>query len=53
MERIYGDRSKQPLKCLYYVLLAEHTIDEVLYRDVLQGKGDASAAVLNHLKGGI
>ena len=53
MERIYGDKSKQPLKCLYYVLLAEHTIDEVLYRDVLQGKGDASAAVLSHLKGGI
>lgn len=52
MERIYGDRSKQPFRCLYYVLLAEHTIDEVLYHDVLQGKGDASAAVLRHLKGG-
>lgn len=53
MERIYGDRRKQPLECLYYVIMAEGTIDEVLYRDVLQGKGEASMAVLNHLKGGL
>lgn len=53
MERIYGDVSKQPEHCLYYVILAKDTIDEVLYHDVLQGKGDASAAVLNHLKGGL
>lgn len=53
MERIYGDISKQPKHCLYYVILAKHTIDGVLYHDVLQGKGDASVAVLNHLKGGI
>lgn len=53
MERIYGDRRKQPLECLYYVIMAEHTIDEVLYYDVLQGKGEASIAVLNHLKGGL
>lgn len=53
MERIYGDMSKQPEHCLYYVILAKDTIDEVLYHDVLQGKGDASAAVLNHLKGGL
>jgi SNF2 family DNA or RNA helicase len=52
MERIYGDISKQPEHCLYYVIIADGTIDEVLYHDVLQGKGDASAAVLNHLKGG-
>ena len=52
-ERIYGDISRQPEHCLYYVLLAKDTIDEVIYHDVLQGKGDASAAVLNHLKGGI
>lgn len=52
MERIYGDISKQPEHCYYYVLTAKGTIDEVLYHDVLQGKGDASAAVLNHLKGG-
>ena len=53
MERIYGDVSKQRKRCLYYVLLAKGTIDEVLYHDVLQGKGDASAAVLKHLKGGL
>ncbi len=53
MERIYGDISKQKQHCMYYVFLAEHTVDEVLYRDVLQGKGDASAAVLQHLKGGL
>ena len=52
MERIYGDISKQPKHCHYYVFIAKGTIDRVLYSDVLQGKGDASYAVLNHLKGG-
>lgn len=52
MERIYGDVCKQPKHCHYYVLIARGTIDRVLYSDVLQGKGDASYAVLNHLKGG-
>ena len=50
MERIYGDISKQPEHCLYYILLAKGTIDEVLYHDVLQGKQNVSAAVLSHLK---
>lgn len=50
MERIYGDIRKQPKPCKYYIMMARGTIDEVLYRDVLQGKGDASAAVLQHLK---
>ena len=50
MDRIYGDISKQPKKCLYYIMIAKKTIDRVLYSDVLQGKGDASYAVLNHLK---
>ena len=53
MERIYADKSKQPEHCLYYILLAKHSVDEVLYYDVLQGKGDASTAILNHLKGGV
>lgn len=53
MERIYGDISKQPKHCHYYVFIAKGTIDRVLYSEVLQGKGDASYAVLNHLKGGI
>lgn len=52
MERIYGDISKQPEHCHYYVFIVKGTIDRVLYSDVLQGKGDASYAVLNHLKGG-
>lgn len=52
MDRIYGDVSKQPYKCLYYVMLAKHTIDGILYHDVLQSKGDASYAILNHLKPG-
>lgn len=51
MERIYADISKQPKHCMYYVLLAKHTIDEALYNTVLQGKGDASTAALQHLKG--
>lgn len=52
MERIYGGIKKQPKHCDYYVMIAKGTIDRVLYSDVLQGKGRASYAVLNHLKGG-
>jgi SNF2 family DNA or RNA helicase len=52
MERIYADISKQPKHCDYYVMIAKGTIDRVLYSDVLKGKGEASYAVLNHLKGG-
>ena len=52
MERIYGDVMKQPKHCDYYAMIAKGTIDRVLYSDVLQGKGAASYAVLNHLKGG-
>lgn len=52
MERIYGDVTIQPKECQYYVFIAEGTIDAVLYREVLQGKSQASYAILNHLKGG-
>ena len=52
MDRIYGDVSKQPHKCIYYIMVAKQTIDGILYHDVLQKKGDASYAVLNHLKPG-
>lgn len=52
MDRIYGDVSSQPNKCTYYVMVAKQTIDGILYHDVLQGKGDASYAILNHLKPG-
>ena len=53
MERIYGDIMKQPKHCHYYIMIAKGTVDRILYSDVLQGKGDASYAVLNHLKGGL
>lgn len=52
-DRIYGDRSIQPHHCDYYIMMAKHTIDTVLYRDVLQGKQVGSYAVLNHLKPGV
>lgn len=50
-DRIYGSKKIQPHFCKYYILIANNTIDKVLYYDVLQGKGDSSYAVLNHLKG--
>ena len=49
-ERIYADISKQPKHCHYYIIMAKGTVDGILYHDVLQGKADASYAVLNHLK---
>lgn len=52
MERIYGDISKQPKHCTYYIMIARGTIDAVLYKDVLQGKATGSQAILNHLKAG-
>lgn len=51
-DRIYGDKRIQPHFCTYYVFIAKGTIDSILYNDVLQGKQEASYAVLNHLKGG-
>ena len=52
MERIYGDISKQPKHCTYYIMIAKGTIDAVLYKDVLQGKATGSQAILDHLKAG-
>ncbi len=49
-DRIYADKSIQPKHCDYYIMIAKHTIDGILYRDVLQGKQVGSYAVLNHLK---
>lgn len=51
MDRIYADIMKQPNKCTYYILLAEHTINGPMYREVLQGKENASYAILNHIRG--
>lgn len=50
-ERIYGDVRKQPKPCDYYIMMAKGTIDSILYNEVLCGKGSASYAILNHLKG--
>jgi hypothetical protein len=49
-DRIYASKTIQPHFCRYYIMLAKGTIDEILYNDVLAGKGAASYAVLNHLK---
>lgn len=49
-DRVYGDRSIQPNFCDYYIMIANGTIDAVLYNDVLTGKGVSSYAILNHLK---
>ena len=53
MERIYGDISKQPKPCKYFILLAKRSVDMTIYHDILQGKRDASSAFLDFLKGGI
>lgn len=53
MERIYGDISKQPKPCKYYILLANRSVDMTIYHDILQGKRDASSAFLEFLKGGL
>lgn len=50
MERIYGDRSIQPHECLYYIIEAKGSVNEVIYRDVLVGKQDASQTILDYLK---
>jgi len=49
-ERIYGAKRSQPKFCHYYILIARGTIDRILYSDVLANKGQASLAVLNHLR---
>lgn len=50
MERIYGDVRKQPKHCEYYIILAKGTVNEIIYRDILQSKKDTSTAILEHLK---
>ena len=50
MDRIYGDKSIQPNKCIYYIMLAKGSVDIPLYREVLIGKQEISYAILDHLK---
>lgn len=52
VDRIYGDVIKQANKCFYHILLAEGTIDEVIYKAVHK-KEDLSYGILDHLKGGM
>ena len=52
VDRIYGDKSKQPHRCTYFIIQAKGTVDEVIYQSI-RNKGDVSMAILNHLKGGI
>ena len=51
-DRIYGDKSKQPHRCTYYIIQAKGTIDEVIYRSI-RNKENVSMAILKHLKGGV
>lgn len=48
-ERIYGHINVQPHKCHYYVLMAENTVDELIYNNVTN-KRDASLGLLEHMK---
>jgi SNF2 family DNA or RNA helicase len=52
LERIYGDIIKQPERCTYFTFIAKGTVDVAIH-ETLSNKGDMSAAVLAHLKGGI
>ena len=51
IERIYGSIISQPNRCTYYIMMAKGTIDKTIFNTV-QTKGDMSAAILEHLKGG-
>lgn len=51
-ERIFGHITVQPNDCLYYILLAENTIDEIVWNNV-SNKRAQSTGILEHLsKGG-
>lgn len=49
-ERIAGHITVQPKDCQYYIIMAEDTIDEIVYRNV-RNKRDQSFDLLNHLSG--
>lgn len=48
-ERIAGHIKVQPKKCLYYVLLANGTVNELIYSN-LKNKRDSSYGLLEHLQ---
>jgi SNF2 family DNA or RNA helicase len=49
-ERIYGAKSIQPKHCTYYIYEAANTVDETIYRQVLEGKQQLSHVILDCLK---
>lgn len=48
-ERIAGHIAIQPLDCLYYILLAEDTVNELVY-DNIMNKRETSYGILQHLQ---
>lgn len=48
-ERIYGHISVQPKRCQYYILMANETVNEIIYKNVSE-KRDASTGFLEHLR---
>lgn len=50
-ERIAGHIKTQPNKCHYYVIIANNTVDALIY-DNLKNKREASFAFTEHLKAG-
>ena len=48
-ERIYGHINVQPNVCEYYVLMARGTVNELIYKNLLN-KRDVSTGFLEHLK---
>lgn len=51
-ERIAGHINVQPNKCHYYILLAQGTVNELVYNNLIN-KRDASFAFTEHLKAGV
>ena len=51
-ERIAGHIVVQPRKCIYWIMQANGTVDEIIY-DNVNNKREQSYGILNHLKAGI
>lgn len=49
--RIYGSKKIQQYDCIYYILIATNTVDQVIY-DTLNNKGNISQALLDYVKKG-
>lgn len=51
-ERIYGHINVQASKCHYYILQAKETVNELIYKNIMN-KRDLSTGLLDHLKVGV